>query len=132
MNLTFSVIGASLLAQPCIDERFPARRGARVEHVAVEGLIETVQKPWHWPGRLNRLDQPVKHIALGTAVGQPLRAPPPRRPLRASTRDQRYTAPQASALAREGQPLADAIAARPPQPVKTALTEKERAWLSVP
>jgi hypothetical protein len=28
--------------------------------------------------RLDRLDQPVKHIALGTAVGQPCRAPPHR------------------------------------------------------
>jgi hypothetical protein len=43
MNSTFSVIGASLLAQPRIDERFPARRGARVEHVADCLLVEADQ-----------------------------------------------------------------------------------------
>ena len=41
--LTFFVIGASLLAQLCIDERFPARRGARVEHVADRLLVEADQ-----------------------------------------------------------------------------------------
>lgn len=43
INLTFSVIGASLLAQPCIDERFPACRGARVEHVADRLFVEADQ-----------------------------------------------------------------------------------------
>jgi hypothetical protein len=43
MNLTFSVIGASLLAQPCIDERFPTRCGACVEHVADRLLVEADQ-----------------------------------------------------------------------------------------
>src|SRR5260370_34216213 len=43
MNLTASVIGVSLLAQPCIDERFPARCRACVEHVPDRFLVEADQ-----------------------------------------------------------------------------------------
>jgi hypothetical protein len=43
MNLTSSVISFSLLAQPDIDKRLPARRRACVEHVSDRFLVEADQ-----------------------------------------------------------------------------------------
>jgi hypothetical protein len=47
MNLTSSVIGVSLLAQPCINERFPACCRACVEHVP-DGLLVKADQRDHY------------------------------------------------------------------------------------
>src|SRR6266851_1263210 len=64
MNLTSSVMGVSLLAQPGIDERLSARCRAGVEHVPDRLLVEPDQREHDLVAGGEPADDPDGHVGV--------------------------------------------------------------------